>query len=151
MQTWMRAAPDKSACRGRRAIRLSRADWLLACKAAELYRACSQAVWLGISEYNHQGPEGLERQGRQRRREACLALEQGEAFLRQRLSRAEEGLRLSAGESLSQFEQRLLRRVSVEHVYHRLSRWGWARPGLQPRHPLVRPRDRDRLEKKLPG
>lgn len=63
MQTWLRAAPDKSGCRGRRAIRLTRADWLPARKAAELLRASSQAVWLGISEYNHQGPEGLERQG----------------------------------------------------------------------------------------
>ena len=63
---------------------------------AEWLYVSKQAVWLWIGQYNCQGPEGLERQGRGGRRWAYLSLEEEETFLRL-FSRASKSRRIPAG------------------------------------------------------
>ena len=151
LQTWVREAPDKSSYQRRLAIWLTHVGPLAAHQVAELLCASKQAIWLWISQYNHQGPEGLQRQGRGGRRWAFLSVGEEEAFLQQWLPGAAQGQVLSAKQFRSQLEKRLHRRVSLGYVYRLLHRCGWRKLGPRPRHPKAKPRDQERFKKNFPG
>lgn len=151
LQTWVREAPDKSSYQRRMAIWLTLVGRLPAHQVAEYLCVSKQAVWLWISQYNHQGPEGLERQGRGGRRWALLSLEEEQALLGRWLARAEKGQLLTAKQLLNPLEKRLGRRVSLGYVYRLLHRWGWRKLGPRPRHPRARPQDQERFKKNFPS
>jgi transposase len=149
LQTWVREAPDKASYQRRLAIWLTHVGHLAAHQVAELLCASKQAVWLWISQYNQQGLEGLQRQGRGGRRWEYLSAEEEEAFLRHWLPRAAQGELLTAKQVRGELEKRLARRVSLGYVYGLLHRSGWRKLGPRPRHRKAHPRPRA-LQKKLP-
>lgn len=151
LQTWVREAPDKSSYQRRLAIWLTHVGQLPARQVAELLCVSKQAVWLWISQYNHQGPEGLQGQGRGGRRWAFLSAEEEQAFLEQWLPRAEQGQLLTAKQLRSHLEKRLRRRVSLGYVYRLLHRWGWRKLGPRPRHPKAQPKAQERFKKNFPS
>jgi hypothetical protein len=60
-EVWAREAPDKGAYRRRLAIWLTGVCRIPAHRVTELLCASRQAVWLGMAQYNQQGPEGHRR------------------------------------------------------------------------------------------
>ncbi|MGA2722698.1 MAG: winged helix-turn-helix domain-containing protein [Bryobacteraceae bacterium] len=150
LQTWVREAPDKASYQRRLAIWLTHVGQLAAHQVAEFLCASKQAVWLWIAQYNQQGPEGLQRQGRGGRRWAYLSAKEEETFLRHWLPRAAEGQVLTAQQLRSQLEKRLERRVSLGYVYGLLHRCGWRKLGPRPRHPQASPGAQARFKKNSP-
>ncbi len=88
LQVRAREAPDKSAYQRRLAIWLTGVCHLPAHRVAESLCVSKQAVWLWITQYNWQGPEGLRRAGR---RWAWLSWEVEERFLQERQQAAPPG------------------------------------------------------------
>lgn len=92
LQVRVREAPDKSAYQPRLAIWLTGVCHLPAHRVAESLCVSKQALWLWITQYNRQGPEGLRRAGR---RWAWLSWEVEERFLQERQQAAAPGARSS--------------------------------------------------------
>jgi transposase len=147
LQTWVREAPDKSSYQRRLTIWLTHVGQLPAHQVAEFLCASKQAVWLWISQYNQQGPEGLARQGRGGRRWAYLSAEDEEAFLQPWQERAVRGEVLTAQQLRGPLEKRLGRRVSLGYVYRLLHRHEWRKLGPRPRHPKAQLRSQERFKK----
>src|SRR3989338_9948906 len=82
LQVWGRKAPDKESNQRRFAVGLTQIGPFPAHQIAEWLCVSKQAIWLWIGQYNHQGPEGLDRQGRGGRRWADLTLGGEGTFLR---------------------------------------------------------------------
>jgi len=150
LQTWVREAPDKSGYQRRLAIWLTHVGQLAAHQVAELLCASKQAVWLWISQYNREGPDGLQRQGRGGRRWAYLSAEEEESFLRQWVERASRGEILTAQQLRVQLEKMLKRRVSLGYIYRLWHRHGWRKLGPRPRHPQASVKPQTRFKKNSP-
>jgi transposase len=150
MQVWVREAPDKSSFQRRLAIWLTHIGRLAAHQVAELLCASKQAVWLWISQYNQQGPEGLDRQGRGGRRWAFLSVEEEERFLEKFQQQAAGGEILTARQLHAQLVKATGREVSLGYLYRLLHRHGWRKLGPRPRHPQARARAQERFKKKSP-
>src|SRR3972149_12225062 len=81
LQVWVREAPDKESYQRRLAVWWTQIGPFPAHQIAEWLGVSKQAIWLWIGQYNHQGPEGLERQGRGGRRWGPLSPgEEGKFF-----------------------------------------------------------------------
>src|SRR3990172_5759476 len=76
LQVWVREAPDKESYQRRLAVWLTQIGPFPAHQIAERLCVSKQAIWLWIGQYNHQGPEGLDRQGRGGRRPGELLPEE---------------------------------------------------------------------------
>jgi len=150
LQTWVREAPDKSSYQRRLAIWLTHVGRFAAHQVGEFLCASKQAVWLWISQYNREGPEGLQRQGRGGRRWAYLSAEEEVAFLAQWLERAGRGEVLTAQQLRGQLEKILKRRVSLGYVYRLWHRHGWRKLGPRPRHPQANAQAQARFKKNFP-
>lgn len=150
MQAWVREAPDKAGYQRRLAVWLTHVGRLAAHQVAEFLCASKQAVWRWISQYNLQGPEGLDRQGRGGRRWAYLSVPEEEAFLQQWQQQAVRGELLTAKQLRTQLEKFARRKVSLGYVYRLLHRHGWRKLGPRPRHPKAQPRAQERFKKNFP-
>jgi len=131
---WLREAPDKDAYQKRLAIWMTMYGPTPAHEVAAMLGVSKQAVWLWISQYNRQGPQGLERQGRGGRRWAFLSWAEEEAILNRLRKQAEQGEILTAKTIRTALTARLNREVSLAYVYRLLSRHGWRKVGPRPRH-----------------
>lgn len=150
LQVWVREAPDKESYQRRLAVWLTQIGQLPAHQIAEWLCVSKQAIWLWIGQYNHQGPEGLERQGRGGRRWAYLSLEEEETFLRRFQRRAAEGKLLTAKQLHAQLVERTGRKLTVDYVYGLLHRHGWRKLGPRPRHPRANLPAQERFKKNSP-
>jgi transposase len=150
LQGWVREAPDKRSYQRRLAIWMTEVGRLAAHQVAEFLCASKQAVWLWISQYNQDGPEGLDRQGRGGRRWAYLPLTEEEAFLRDWLQRAAHGEVLTAKQLRAQLEKVAGRKVTLGYVYGLLHRHGWRKLGPRPRHPKAQRKAQERFKKNSP-
>ena len=150
MQVWVREAPDKRSYQKRLAIWLTHLGEFAARQIADWLCVSKQGVWLWIGQYNRQGPEGLERQGRGGRRWAYLSVEEEEAFLRQVEKRGLAGEILTAKQLHAQLGKSAGREVSLGYVYRLLHRHGWRKLGPRPRHPQAGPRAQERFKKNSP-
>ncbi len=106
----------------RLAIWLTGVCRLPAHRVAESLCVSKQTVWLWVAQYNLQGPQGLRRAGRGRRRWASLSWGQEEHFLEERQEAASRGQILTAPQRRVGLEKLLGRRVSLAYVY-RLLHW----------------------------
>jgi transposase len=91
LQAWVREAASRAEYQRRLAIWLTHIGPFAAQQVATLLGVSKQAVWLWVSQYNRQGPAGLERQGRGGRRWGYLSWEAEEAFLVRLGEQAERG------------------------------------------------------------
>jgi len=150
LQVWVREAPDKESYQRRLAVWLTPIGPFPAHQIADWLCVSKQAIWLWIGQYNHQGPEGLERQGRGGRRWAYLTLEEEETFLRRFQRQALEGKLLTAKQLHAQLVERTGRKLTVGYVYGLLPRHEWRKLGPRPRHPQANPEAQERFQKNSP-
>jgi len=150
LQVWVRAAPDKGTYQRRLAIWLTGVCPLAAHRVAESLCVSKQAVWLWITPYNQQGPEGLRRTGRGGRRWAGLSWKQEERFLKERPEAASRGQILTAPQLRAGLEKLTGRRVSRAYVYGLLHRHGWRKLEPRPRHPPAQSAVQERFQKNFP-
>ena len=150
LQGWVREAPDKESYQRRLAVWLTQVGQLPAHQIAEWLCVSKQAIWLWVGQYNRQGPEGLDRQGRGGRRWAYLSLEEEETFLRRFQRQAAEGRGLTAKQWHAQLVERAGRKLTVGYVYGLLHRHGWRKLGPRPRHPRANLQAQERFKKNFP-
>ena len=150
LQVWVREAPDKGSYQRRLTIWLTGVCRLAAHRVAESLCVSKQAVWLWITQYNQQGPEGLRRTGRGGRRWAWLTWEQEEQFLKAPQEAARQGQILTAPQLRAGLEKLTGRRVSLAYIYRLLHRHGWRKLGPRPRHPQAQSAVQERFQKNFP-
>lgn len=150
MQAWVREAPDKPSYQRRLAVWLTHVGGLAAHAVAEFLCASKQAVWLWISQYNRQGPEGLDREGRGGRRWAYLSVAQEQALLESWQQQAAGGEVLTAKQLHARLEKAAGRKISLGYVYGLLHRHGWRKLGPRPRHPQAQEGAQRRFKKNSP-
>ena len=126
MFSWLQAAPDESAHKRRMAIWLTHTGQLPASKVAQILGVSVQAVWLWVRQYNSQGPEGLDRQGRGGRRWAFLSQEQETKLLKPFVQQVRSGKVPKASEIRGVVQRELNRTVSMPYIYRLLNRHGWS-------------------------
>ena len=147
LQVWVREAPDKASYQRRLAVWLTHIGELAAHQVAEFLCASKQAVWLWIGQYNRNGPEALEREGRGGRRWAYLSEKEEEAFLGKFQERAAKGDILTAKQLHAELMRKTAREVSLGYVYGLLHRHGWRKLGPRPRHPRAQVQVQQRFKK----
>ncbi len=150
LQVWVRESPDKDSYQRRLAVWLTQIGQLPAHQIAEWLCVSKQAIWLWIGQYNQQGPEGLDRQGRGGRRWAYLTLEEEETFLRRFQRQAAEGKILTAKQLHAQLVERTGRKLTLGYVYGLLHRHEWRKLGPRPRHPRADREAQERFKKNSP-
>ncbi len=133
MFVWLQEAPDESAYKRRMAIWLSYTGKIHAGKIAEILDVSEQAVWLWVSQYNRQGPAGLERKGRGGRRWGFMSSKDEAAFIKPLLRRARAGNPAKPRKIREMIEAKLDITVSMSYVYRLLRRQGWAEAIAQSR------------------
>jgi transposase len=133
LEAWVRTARAREEYQKRIAIWMTVKGPFPAHRVASLLLVSKQAVWLWVSQYNRQGPGGLERQGRGGRRRAYLSLDQEKA-LRESLKRdAERGKIPRAREVQDEISEVTRRTVSISYVYRLFKRIGWQKLGARGR------------------
>lgn len=150
LQVWVRDARDKASYQRRLTIWLTQVGRLPAHRVAESLCVSTAAVWLWISQYNRQGPEGLQRTGRGGRRWAFLSWEQEQRFLQKGQQAAARGEILTAKQLHARLEKITGRRLSLGYVYRLLHRHSWRKLGPRPRHPQAQPGAQERFKKNSP-
>jgi transposase len=78
---WLRSAEDKASYQRRLAIWMTRTGPFGASEVARIMGISPQAVWKWVGEYNHHGPDGLNRQGRGGRRRSYMTRQAERSFL----------------------------------------------------------------------
>jgi transposase len=106
-------------------------------RVASLLVVSKQAVWLWVSQYNRQGPEGLQRRGRGGRRRAYLSLPQETALLRSLQRDAQRGEAPKARQIQVEISKVTHKKVSISYIYRLFGRIGWRKPGARARHPRI--------------
>jgi transposase len=123
-------------------------------------RAEQVADYVGVSRgtvhqwvyhYNHEGPEGLELEGRGGRRFGLLTLEQEQAVLGTLRAEAEQGRVVGAFSLRSQVEKQVGKQVSKDYLYDLLHRHGWRKVIPRPRHPKADPSQQEAFKKNFPS
>lgn len=129
LQAWVRKAHDREEYQKRLAVWLTHMGPFPAHRVATLLGVSKQAVWLWVSQYNHQGPKGLQRRGRGGRRRAYLTLAQEKAFLASREERIRQGRIVTARQIHGELCRRLRKKISLGYLYGLLHRHGWRKRG----------------------
>ena len=137
MFVWLQEAPDESAHKRRMAIWLSYTGKIGARKIAEILDVSQQAVWLWVSQYNFQGPVGLERKGRGGRRWGIMSSKDEAEFIKPLLRKARAGDPAKPKNIREMIEAKLDISVSMSYVYRLLRRQGWAEAIAQSRSALT--------------
>ena len=117
-------------------------------RVARTVGVSKQAVWKWVSEYNRQGPVGLERRGRGGRRWGFLPLAKEQALLARAQEEAGKGRVLTAKHLLPRIEQAVGHVVSLDYVYALLKRQGWRKIAPRPTHVRSDPQVREAFKKK---
>jgi transposase len=133
LSIWVREAPTKEAYQKRLTIWLTHLHHS-APEIADLLQVSKQAVWLWVGQYNHQGPQGLLRQGRGGRRWSYLSVEAEASLLRSVEQTALAGQILTAPQLLPEVQRAVGKTVSLDYVYKLLHRHQWRKLGPRPRH-----------------
>lgn len=133
MFQWLQGAPDQGAYKRRMAIWLTHTGKIHANKVAQILGVSKQAIWLWISQYNRQGPEGLERKGRGGRRWGFMSAEEEAELLRPLLRKARAGTPPKPGAIKQLIEGKLGKKVSMAYIYRLLRRHGWSEAIAQSR------------------
>ena len=139
LQAWVREAPDKGSYQRRLAIWLTHLGPSPAWAVAEMLGVSQQAVWKWVAEYNRQGPDGLQREGRGGRRWALLSERQEQAVLGRLAKQAAAGDVITAKQVLPAVCEAVGRDVSLAYVYKLLHRHAWRKLGPRPRHVKQKP------------
>lgn len=150
LQVWVREAPDKASYQRRLAVWLTHIGQLAAHQVADFLCASKQAVWLWIGQYNRDGPEGLEREGRGGRRWSYLSEQEEETFLEKFQQRAAKGHILTAKQMHAELQRTTGRELSLGYVYGLLHRHGWRKLGPRPRHPHAQVEVQEQFKKNSP-
>lgn len=144
---WMRDATSRQEYQRRLAVWLTYLERIPAHQVATMLGVSKQAVWLWISQYNKQGPEGLKRKGRGGRRWAFLSLERERELLVSFQKEAAEGKVLTAKQLHAHICEAVGKRVSIDYVYSLMHRHGWRKMGPRPQHVRGDPAVRDEFKK----
>ena len=144
---WIREAASREAYQKRLAIWLTKIGPFHADEVAKMLGVSKQAVWLWVSQYNKDGPEGLVRQGRGGRRWSLLSWPQEEALLKSFERRALGGELITAKQMLPKIFQAAGEEVSLAYVYRLLRRHQWRKLGPRPRHVKADPQAQEEFKK----
>lgn len=147
LQSWVREAEQREEYQKRLAVWLTHIGPFPAHQVATLLGVSKQAVWLWVSQYNRQGPEGLQRRGRGGRRWAYLSLAVEQAFLASLEERARQGRVLTAKQIHGELCKSLGKPVSLGYLYRLLHRHGWRKLGPRPRHVKADPQKQEEFKK----
>ena len=131
---WVQEAPDKASYQRRLAVWLTHLGPFPAAQVAAMLGVSTQAVWKWVTDYNRQGPDGLDREGRGGRRWGLLAVDEEQALLGRFAARARTGDIVSAKQLLPEICTAVGREVSLAYVYKLLHRQQWRKLTPRPRH-----------------
>jgi transposase len=134
LSVWIREAPDREAYKKRLVIWMVAIKRLHAHEIADMLQISKQAVWLWVSQYNANGPEGLERSGRGGRRWAFLGINEEMDILHEFEKQASQGEILTAKQIKPEIEKTLGKEVSLAYVYRLLKRHNWRKFAPRPHH-----------------
>jgi transposase len=137
LRTWVRKARSCEEYQKRVAIWMTRTGPFPAHRVASLLVVSKQAVWLWVSQYNRQGPDGLQRRGRGGRRRSYLSLSQEAALLKRLQKRAQRGQASKAREVQEEVSKVAHKKVSISYIYRLFARIGWRKRGARARRPRV--------------
>jgi len=144
---WVRESPDKASYQKKLAIWLTHIGPYHAQRVADLLQVSKQAVWLWVSQYNREGPEGLDREGRGGRRWAFLSWEEEEDFLEGFRKCALTGEVMTAKTLWKELSKRVGREISIDYVYRLLHRHNWRKLSPRPRHVKANPKTQEAFKK----
>jgi transposase len=137
LEAWVRKARSREEYQRRVAIWMTLTGPFPAHRVASLLVVSKQAVWLWVSQYNHLGPDGLQRRGRGGRRRAYLSLPQETALLRSLQRDARRGEAPTARQVQEEVSEVARKKVSISYIYRLFDRIGWRKSGARARHPRV--------------
>jgi len=135
MAVWVNDAQTKDIYRHRLAVWLTHTGPFHAHRVADLLAVSVQAVWLWLSQYNRQGPEGMEGEGRGGRRWGFLSWPEEQQLLQSFYLRAGKGEIINVKKIHKSICEKLKKEVSIDYIYRLLHRHGWRKLGPRPRHP----------------
>lgn len=147
LAVWVREAPSRDAYQRRLAIWLTYIGPFPAHQIATMLQVSKQAVWLWIGQYNKEGLEGLEREGRGGRRWAYLSWAEEEALLRSFQQQAAKGEIITAKQVFPELQRILGKEISLAYVYRLFHRHGWRKVGPRPRHVKANPQTQEEFKK----
>jgi len=151
LQEWVREARRRDEYQRRLAVWLTYIGPFPAHQVATLLGVSKQAVWLWVSQYNHQGPGGLERRGRGGRRWGYLSLEREAALLESLARQAARGQILTAKQVHRECCRATGKSLSLGYVYRLLHRHHWRKLGPRPRHVKASPQAQEAFKKNSPA
>jgi transposase len=125
LEAWVRTARSREEYQKRLAIWMTVKGPFPAHRVASLLVVSKQAVWLWAGQYNHKGPNGLQRRGRGGRRRAYLSLDQEKELLESLKRDAERGRPPRARQVQEEISEVTRRTVSISYVYRLFERIGW--------------------------
>jgi len=134
LRAWVRKARSREEYQRRVAIWMTLTGPFPAHRVADLLVVSKQTVWLWISQYNRQGPTGLQRHGRGGRRRAYLSLKQEAALLKSLHRRAQQGETPTAKQAQREISRTTHKKVSISYIYRLLDRIGWRKSGARAGH-----------------
>jgi transposase len=102
---------------------------------AEYVGTTKGTVHQWVYQYNHDGPDGYNLQGRGGRRFGLLSLEEEAELLDSIRPIAEKGHIINAAAIKAQLEERLTKKVSKDYLYDLLHRHKWRKVMPRPQHP----------------
>jgi transposase len=137
LMEWVREARSREEYQKRVAIWMTRTGPFPAHRVASLLVVSKQAVWLWVSQYNRQGPDGLQRRGRGGRRRAYLSLPQETALLRSLQRDARRGEVPTARQVQVEISKVTHKKVSISYIYRLFGRIGWRKSGARARHARI--------------
>jgi len=120
---WLQEADSKEAYQRRLVIWMAVVHPMSATQVAKLLGISVQSVWKWLGEYNHSGPEGLERVGRGGRRKALLSLSAEKSLVAKIRSLQTQSPHLPLSHVLPEVERLLKRKVPLHYLYRLMRRW----------------------------
>jgi transposase len=137
LKAWVREARSREEYQRRVAIWMTLTGPFPAHRVASLLVVSKQAVWLWVGQYNHLGPDGLQRRGRGGRRRAYLSLPQETALLRSLQRDARRGEAPTARQVQVEISKVTHKKVSISYIYRLFGRIGWRKLGARACRPRV--------------
>lgn len=150
MISWVQQAPNREAYQKRLAIWLTVIGPFYAHEVAQMLCISRQAVWLWISQYNKNGPDGLERQGRGGRRWSYLPWVQEQALLKSFEESSAKGEFITVKQFLPEIKKLTGKEVSLSYVYKLLYRHNWRKLGPRPHHIKADLKEQEEFKKNSP-
>jgi transposase len=147
---WLRDSPDRASYQRRLTLWLTWTKALHAEEVAQMLGVSKQAIWLWIGQYNKEGPEGLQRQGRGGRRWSLLELKEEQRVLERWAKRAQQGEVITARQLLPEVQKAVGQKVSLAYIYKLLKRHGWRKLGPRPRHVKASRETQEGFKKNFP-